>query len=1024
MKRLVLSVAAAVALAVGAGVAVARVSRPASMLEVLNRAQPERVHAARFSVGTRYHACTVDKAFADSLVPRETCAEPRDAQSKRLDELAAAGKSLDPDSLRAAALVAMVWDSTALDEAIEDLSTARKLTDDPVPILVDLSAAHLVRAQLTQNPEDVWRALEYALEATELEPGNPLARFNAALAAQAGYLRDTAEQLWGDYLALDSTSQFAAEARRKRDVLRADSMFTEPGPSSSLAEIRAFAARHPQQARELGLETALGAWGQAVLEGKAARAETMLALAQHLGAAISSQGGDASLPDAVAAIVALRGDRAATRTLAQAHRAYAAGCEWFDVGQWSVASDSFAVVLRLRPASPPLTDWARAEQAAMLSLGENTNEAQNALRPLVRHTDSVRYPALAARVQWINARLVSTDSGDVLRRQAAQTYRRLREWEGYGALHYRGAWAEHGGGNTPVAYRITNEALRALRPHDGSTHLHGALVQSADMIRRDGLHRAAQLIQAEDYTRAMRSINPTLPVEALQSRARIRASTDSNALARQDLEAAEPLLGMLPEGSQTDYLRAVQQYSRTLVSPDGAGAIARLDSAMRFFLDNHREEWYFKSRTLRADLLLEAGELRDADRDLDSLTARFRALPRNPRGFHDRAIVLERLRSSHDRLVMRYVRAGRTRDALLVLERSRVSFASDTSRRATPAPWATLRPDQVVLEYALIGNTLLTFVVRRDSITLREQRVNRDSLLRAMARVDVAMESFAPTSAMAADLRRLYDVLIRPVLGRIPAGNPELVIVADGEIAGVPFGALLAGSAGDDYLIHSYAVSHALSLSELAPVASSARNGGHVLLVANPAFDERANSELDPLPGATTEVDALRRTVYPGARQLDSAAATIAAFRDGVAGARAVHYAGHAVFENSRPEQSFLLLADSGTSGRLTAGAMNGMPLDGVQLVVLSACRTVRGWQGRSGGFAGLSGALLNAGVNGVVGSLWLADDSLTQPLMVNFHREYQISSNPARALQRAQRASIDSGAPPAVWAGFRYMGR
>lgn len=1033
MKRVILALAALAAVVGGLGVVptFVRASRPADLLEALNHAQPQRVYAPRFSAGTEYHACTVDRAFADSLIPVETCAPLNDRQLEqldRLDELAAARQSLDPDSLRASALFTVLSaDVRSLDDAIDRLSRVRLIARNRVSTLVDLSAAHLVRAQRMQGGEDVYRALEYALEALELDPGNQRAAFNAAMAAQAGYLRQVADDLWGRYLELDSTSEFAQEAKQRRSALRVDSMFVEPDPSSPHEVIQAFVKRHPQQTREFGMDTVLGRWGRAVLQDSTARADTLLLFAERLGTALrNEEHSDASLIEAVHAIIAASDNRAATRTLARAHRAFAEGRDLIDRGEWTIAADSFSAVLRHRPVSHSVRDWARVELAAVLFLNKQVEESLRTLQPLVGRADTLRHPALSARVLWIRASL-PRDSSSLLFGQAARTFERLRERERYAGVRYRQAWTAHGRGETSEAYRMLNETFRAFPPRLPSTQLHNALVQSAELMRRDGMSRVAQLIQDEDYRLASRSRNPTVQVEALQSRARIRALSGSLALARQDLETAQAQLKVLREPTQVQYLGSAQRFARTLVDV-GEKKLSgtALDSAIDYFRKEKKPSWLMSMLVLRAEVRLESGNLDGADADLDSIISQLDPLRNEKDTFHLRAVVLERRRAIHDRLVMRYVRIGKFQKAFEVLERSRVSLAPDSSKTDSNT-WVPPRPGQVVLEYALIGDTLLTWLVRRDSITLREQRLNRDSLLQTIARVDVAMESSAPDSIMLPGLRRLYDVLIRPVRHRIPAGAPEqeteLVIVADGEIAGVHFN-MLPDSTGKR-LLEDHPISYAVRLADMDADSLPAERNKGVLMVANPDFDRNATPELGPLPGAEKEVKLLRR-FYPGARVLADSVATVTAFRDSVDGVRIVHYAGHARFDNGRPERSFLLLAqDSGSTGRLTADSVNQLPLKGVELVVLSTCETVRGAQGRSGGFAGLSGALLNAGAHGVVGSLWLVNDRLAQPLMVAFHREHtQERLSPARALRRAQLEMMGAGHPPSAWAGFRYMGR
>jgi CHAT domain-containing protein len=161
---------------------------------------------------------------------------------------------------------------------------------------------------------------------------------------------------------------------------------------------------------------------------------------------------------------------------------------------------------------------------------------------------------------------------------------------------------------------------------------------------------------------------------------------------------------------------------------------------------------------------------------------------------------------------------------------------------------------------------------------------------------------------------------------------------------------------------------------------------------------------------------------------LSGARATQAKLVSAFEQARLVHYAGHAVFDDARPEQSHLVLAASGAgSDMLTAAEIQDLNLSGTRLVVLSACQTSRADQAGSSGFAGLAGAFLAAGAGGVVGSLWRVDDELTRHLMAEFHSAYQQSGNAAAALRTAQLRLRRSGDPalrsPAAWGGFRYTG-
>ncbi|HZG43259.1 MAG TPA: hypothetical protein VEY93_09875, partial [Longimicrobium sp.] len=211
MKRRNFTLAAGVLLAGAAGVRLLSGAPESTLLGNLVQAEPHRVSAARLSIPTTYRPCEVVPDSAHAPVPRERCGEADDARLD-LDAFALAQESLDPDSLHASALAGVIWwdeSAHALDKAISRLDKALRLSRRRVPLLVDLSGVHLVRAERTQNPRDLVAGLEFALEALSLEPRNPAALFNVGLALQALAIDEQAVLAWDAYLAADSVSPWA-----------------------------------------------------------------------------------------------------------------------------------------------------------------------------------------------------------------------------------------------------------------------------------------------------------------------------------------------------------------------------------------------------------------------------------------------------------------------------------------------------------------------------------------------------------------------------------------------------------------------------------------------------------------------------------------------------------------------------------------------------------------------------------------------------------------------------------------------
>jgi CHAT domain-containing protein/tetratricopeptide (TPR) repeat protein len=90
--------------------------------------------------------------------------------------------------------------------------------------------------------------------------------------------------------------------------------------------------------------------------------------------------------------------------------------------------------------------------------------------------------------------------------------------------------------------------------------------------------------------------------------------------------------------------------------------------------------------------------------------------------------------------------------------------------------------------------------------------------------------------------------------------------------------------------------------------------------------------------------------------------------------------------------------------GIVTAEAIAGLPLPGLELAVLSACETGLGMVGGGEGVFGLQRAFHLAGAHNVVASLWKVGDTATAALMAIFYdRLWRQNQPPIQALRTAQ---------------------
>jgi CHAT domain-containing protein len=111
--------------------------------------------------------------------------------------------------------------------------------------------------------------------------------------------------------------------------------------------------------------------------------------------------------------------------------------------------------------------------------------------------------------------------------------------------------------------------------------------------------------------------------------------------------------------------------------------------------------------------------------------------------------------------------------------------------------------------------------------------------------------------------------------------------------------------------------------------------------------------------------------------------------------------------------------------GVLTALEVAGLNLRGTKLVVLSACETGVGDVVNGEGIYGLRRALVIAGAESQVLSLWKVSDEGTKDLMVNYYQKLKANMGRSEALRQTQLEMLQSEKyrHPYFWAAFIASG-
>ncbi|HET7461227.1 MAG TPA: CHAT domain-containing protein [Longimicrobium sp.] len=1016
-------VAAAVVIAAGSLAAVTRTSTLHARMAAIT---PGRTILPRTSVEGRYRECAVERP--DSAIPNLACARGPAAGGEAAVALGSEAetrlkKGRDADALRTLAeLQLQVGDADGSQpaRAIPNLLMVLPLTRDSAAVMAELAAAHLLLAGQQQTMENLLEALEWSEWAIELEPHNPQALYNHALALESLTADIAAKHAWTAYLDASTPSRlqmffggkdearFRQEARRHLESLAAMRRVENPPLDASAAELIRFAHEHPQEAREFGWITLLGRWADTLLAGDTATAAVLLRRADVLGAALVARNGDATLHDQVGGI------QAHPQRLRDAARAQRIEAEVLHAQRefGPARADSLLEQLSASPVTPSQAARLLIKRARAKLDRRDLPAAKRVLDDAQAKVDTARYPSTAARLHWLRGTLLA-QQGEYGRsvaeyRKAEAAYARLGEPLNRAAVDQLIAEVEEKGGDLAATDTWLLRGAMTARPF-GVSPARAAVVKGLAFTALHLRLTRAMRVLADEHVAINDSLGAKVfAAEARFTRAMLLAGAGGDQEALQALHAIGSL-DQFDDLAARDYMAASDAYVRALATLHRDPA-AVLPLAKTLIAYRGQEIWKTRGFALSASAHVTLRDREAAMRDLDSV---FVALDHGRDG-QGGAAIREMVEVDVRPALLRLVELLAQSDARLALEYlergSAALSAADVgdTRLRLPIP-----SGRVVVRPLVLDSTLLVWTVTDDRIDLSVTRTSPRELAEAVDSADTAL---LHNWEARPHLGRLYQMLIQPLQQRLRT-DTEVVFVHDAALSGVPFPALLDGSG--HFLVENHASWRAVSVAAASkPTVAAVPDSA---AFAAPEFNRAANPGLPRLPHAAQEV-ADAATAFA---RVDSGANTPTEFTAALSRYPLVHFAGHAVVNNLRPERSYLVLAKEpgAPSGRLTAEGLEALDLRHLQLVVLSACSTLGGEAGDNG-FAGLSGALLGAGAHGVVGSLWKVDDAATRTLMRAFYSEYRGDGNAVRALRGAQLRLLNAKTPLGAWAAFQYVAR
>ncbi|WP_185152873.1 CHAT domain-containing protein [Fulvivirga aurantia] len=278
----------------------------------------------------------------------------------------------------------------------------------------------------------------------------------------------------------------------------------------------------------------------------------------------------------------------------------------------------------------------------------------------------------------------------------------------------------------------------------------------------------------------------------------------------------------------------------------------------------------------------------------------------------------------------------------------------------------------------------------------------------------------------------LYDLLFPSKLSK---SIEHLVIIPAGRLGTIPFEALLTENTKQTdfnyaelpYLINDYSVSYQYASTLFyvnAGKSTSDETDKAALLCAPVQFQT-----LQDLPGSGQEVASLKTILENKGVKPDvllEANATETDFKTKELNKyNYLHFATHGIVDEYSPELSRIFLRqdnDQDNDGNLYSGEIYNLNLS-ADLVTLSACETGLGKISKGEGIIGLSRALVYAGAQNIMVSLWKVADNSTASLMTNFYQNIE-SEDYSKSLRQAKVEMIKSQySQPFYWAPFVLIG-
>lgn len=381
-----------------------------------------------------------------------------------------------------------------------------------------------------------------------------------------------------------------------------------------------------------------------------------------------------------------------------------------------------------------------------------------------------------------------------------------------------------------------------------------------------------------------------------------------------------------------------------------------------------------------------------------------------------------------------YLESASARSLLLSLEKSK----TDKNNSNFNAPFQLTEiqhhlPEQTqLLQYAVLDKKVLIWLVTRDKFIVKEVLISSDSLQKKVEDFVglILNQKIELTNEFNELSKEVFNLLIQPIYNDLDK-EKQLCLIPNKMLFLMPFSALT--NTENKFLLEEFEILYSPSANIFLHCTKNAQTKESQTLetflgIGNPAFDKETYSELVDLNAAVEETQTIAQ-MYENSRVKLGKDATKEAFKEKLSEVEVLHFAGHYLVKPNLPEYSSLIFAKDENNPEqsiLTNAELAQENLKMMKLVVLSACETGVETFLNGEGMIGLSRTFLALDTPLVVASYWKVDSNATADLMKEFHRNRRIERlTTTVALRNAQLEMLKDSKyrAPYYWSAFATFG-